>query len=461
MDVILCIRMWVDNKKTLLRQIGEGTFWYSISSILMKVVGVVTISLTLASLSVYEYGLVELVYSVVAICSIVLLPGYQDTVTADAGVSYGRGDFATVRHTIGQFSLIHTLAAFAGFFLIWIGSFYVSSNYNEHIADLLRIAALSYVLTPLRSLFSVMSATLMQFRLPSMVSFVEELVKCILIFFLVYKYKLGVVGFLWSRIVAQALVNVIIIPKIYAWFKILRSQTPAGALPLSTSHFSWRIVQSISISYLATFNQNIRLFFIKIFAGTEVVGFFSVAVGLFNHITALLPIHRVSATLLPRFLSNMPQFMKIVIKTIKYQTAGYVLLALVAIASAKPFLGTFFPSYLPAVPFLSVMLLGIPPAAFGIVTSVFYIHKLEKPLALFTLVRTACIVFFLPLFFVMFGTVGVVMEFVLTGWVFALLRNRFLRIYVKEFIIHSKDFFGFDQYDRVVLSKALSFIGIK
>jgi O-antigen/teichoic acid export membrane protein len=457
----LSILMNIGNKKTILRQVGEGTFWYVLSSILMKFFAIITVSVTLVSLTVYEYGLAELVLSLIALGSIVLLPGYADTVMADASVCYGRGDLNGARSIITSYLITHSAGALIGYGVFYAASSFFAVHYNAHISELIRIAGLSYLFAPVRSVFGVLATTLLQFRLPSIASFAEEALRCLLIFILVYYYKLGVIGFLWARVGSQFLTNIVVFPWVVVWFRRLRT----GGVSIVGEHsqrsiFSWRAFHSISISYLGVFNQNIRLFFIKLLAGTEVVGLFAAAVGLFSHITALFPLHRVSSALLPRYVNNMSQFMKIVSKTIKYQVATYVVLALGAFILAEPFLSYFFPTYVASIPFFNIMLLAIPPTAFGIVTSIFYIFKLERQLSVFTLVRSVSIILLLPICVYFFGTIGVAIEFVITTWLFVVLRNLFLKKYVSGFVMLLRDLVFFDDYDKMLVKKILLRIGI-
>ena len=74
-------------EKSLSTKIGEGLFFFISNALLLKAIGLISIFLILRQLTVYEYGVSELVFSVVALMNLFLLPGIGDLLLAEIGIT--------------------------------------------------------------------------------------------------------------------------------------------------------------------------------------------------------------------------------------------------------------------------------------------------------------------------------------------------------------------------------------
>ncbi len=83
--------------QTLTRTIGEGVGWLSFSTLLLKGMGLVTMFVILNNLTVYQYGVIELVQSILPIMSIFLLPGLSTLIITDMGIEKDRGDLPRLK----------------------------------------------------------------------------------------------------------------------------------------------------------------------------------------------------------------------------------------------------------------------------------------------------------------------------------------------------------------------------
>ena len=96
---------------SFIRTLGTGFAWTTAGMAVGKAVALFNIFLILSQLTVYEYGVTELVMSVVSTVGLFLLPGLAATVTTDLGVErtgreYGRmnalfSEFLTLNIALG------------------------------------------------------------------------------------------------------------------------------------------------------------------------------------------------------------------------------------------------------------------------------------------------------------------------------------------------------------------------
>ena len=90
----------------IIRNLGYGFAWSTSALFVGKIIAFANIFIILAHLSVYEYGLVELTFSIVATVNLFLLPGLVSTITADLGVERGRGNWGNVKALFFEFFIM-------------------------------------------------------------------------------------------------------------------------------------------------------------------------------------------------------------------------------------------------------------------------------------------------------------------------------------------------------------------
>ena len=76
---------------SMLRVVGTGIAWNTVATIAVKVLGLVNVFLILRHLSVYDYGLVQLVLTVVSTIGGFLRPGLGSVLISDLARERGEG----------------------------------------------------------------------------------------------------------------------------------------------------------------------------------------------------------------------------------------------------------------------------------------------------------------------------------------------------------------------------------
>ena len=205
-------------------------------------------------------------------------------------------------------------------------------------------------------------------------------------------------------------------------------------------------------TYLGQFQSAARLWAIKFFIGTDAVGIFAVAHGMFQQVTALLPIARVVDPLVAQYLHRRETMVRLLQKSVKYQVIGYAIAAPVASILLPVILLPFFPHYAAAFALFPFLAAAYLPGAVGSgLRSAFFALKMQRSLFFAVLKMTVLSLLSLPLLLPLLGLYGAALEFVLTRAVFALDRYRILRKVLPEFSLTVRDLVSLDRDDRRLL----------
>lgn len=442
-----------DTTSTLTRTVGEGTFWTSAGNIILKVVYLGTLFVILRNLSVYQYGLIELILSVFALMSVFTLPGLSNVVIADMGIEKGKGNLREMKSIFLSFVRLIAILSIIPWAIVFFGAELFSAYYGANVEHMLQIISFLFLVTPFSAGLTVVFRVYLKFFLQVYYRFLTEVSKLILIIVMFYCFSPSPTHVVLATLVCEIVALVFILPhflKVYRKFPkepVIRT----GLFDLLRDHGKWGIFST----YLGSFAKNMRIWIIKLFLGTEVVGIVAVAQGLIQHTASLFPLNLILKPIIPQYVEDKPAFIRLILKGVKFQFAGFMIVGITAFLFFPPIISFVFPQYESALPLFKIMLLGlIPMSAGGAFAAAFYALKKQKNLTFAICVQTVSIVILLPISIFMFGTVGIAYEFILTGFVFQAERYLMLRKLIKGFRLRLKDLYTFDKFDCMLFRKA-------
>jgi len=447
--------------KSLSAKIGEGLFFFISNALLLKAIGLISIFLILRQLTVYEYGVSELVFSVVALMNLFLLPGIGDLLLAEIGIEKGEGNLSRIKKLFSDYAKLSISLGIIFWLLLFFGASIIGDFYGKNIANLFRIASFLFIFSGFRTLMTLLFNIYLKFFNFSLISFLDELGKlCFLALFFFY-FHLRIEGIFLAHVFSQMITFFVLIPsslKIYRTFASVSASRDISLKQIFLKHGKW----GVFISYLKTLSDNIRLWLIKFFLGTEAVGLFAVAYGLFGHTSALFPLSSVVRPVIPQYVHLKEKFYHLLEKSMKYQLLGYLFIGIIAFFLFPPIIIRLFPNYASSIFLFKGMLFALIPISFAaIFTQTFYAIRAQKSFFLALFVPFASIAVFLPAFTYFFGTAGIIYEFVLTSALFTLERYRVLRKLLPDFHPSLKDFFSLDDMDRYFIKEIKKFILLK
>jgi O-antigen/teichoic acid export membrane protein len=409
--------------------------------------------LVLRNLSVYQYGVIELVQSILPIMSIFLLPGLSTLIITDMGIEKEKGNLSKMKGIFFAYVKVSIFLGVLAWLVLFLGANLIATFYSDGVGSYYQIISLSLLISSVRSILLVYFSVMFKFRELSLLGIFEECVKLIAIFFYVSFSGLGIVTMLWAIVLSQGFAVVFLIPRfIRLYRRHLREVVAEAVTPASLfyAHGKW----GLAINYLSNFGGSMRLWLIKAFVGTEAVGLFAVATGLLGHTRALIPLGNIISPIIPQYVADRPRFYRIVKRSIKYQVIGYSAIGIGALVVFPYVLSMLFPEYVTAFPLFQILLITLVPTAFASVfNQMFFALQEQKSLFYSLIVRTALSLALLPVLTSLFGQAGMAYEFVLVTVLFTFERYRVLQKILPDFRITMKSLFFFDNDDKLLIEK--------
>lgn len=442
---------------SMLRTVGMGIAWNTLASILVKVFTLANVFLIVSHLTVYDYGLTQLVISVFSTVAGLLLPGLGSVLIADLARDRGAWRIAQLGTLARQYLVLQIILGTLAFLILFAGSLPLAAYiHRPDIGYYLVIIAFLFLTSPFLGVLGVLAAAELRFGLQSALSVLGEAIKLLFLLIFFYGFGLGISGVLLSMVLTPLVISVVTLPWAWKSFKPLISAPPAeeSIWKLMTSHRLW----GIASSYLATLTQNLRLWFIQLFLGTEAVAFFSFAQGLFSQASALITFGVVTNPVLAHAAHDPERLGDFTMRTLKYHV-WIALAALVPGMIVTPFfIHWFFPAYAPAILISVIYLLVLIPGAVNIATTAAY-TALQKQREYFfraTLVRSVSIAILTPPLLLLFGLIGSAIEPILTLSISTFERIRMLRLLLPSFVPSLSTLFVYDATDRALVSRLMN-----
>ncbi len=441
------------NKRILIDVVGSGVAWMTVSTAALKIIGIVTMIFTLRNLTVFEYGVAELVQSILPIMGIFLLPGLSTVVVADMGIARSGGDFAKMKGLFRAYCRLSILLGCIAWAILFLVSVALMMYYSADIGLYYAIISFALLIGPARSLILAYFSVMLRFREQALLVSVEEVVKLIIVVVASLINDLTITWYLIAIVASQGAATAIFMPIFLKHYRLSLGQYVAESIPMFAflyHHGKW----GIAANYLSGIGQSVRAWLIKWSLGTEAVGLFSVAVGLIGHTRSLMPLSNIVAPLIPQFVSEKLKFYRIIQASIKYSSVGFAILAVVAAIAFPPVLGVLFPQYTASFVLYQILLISLVPTAFGnVFNQVFFALQAQRNLFLSMIYRLLASIVLLPVLAHLFGLYGVAIEFVLIIVLFAFERYRVLKKLLPDFTVSIRDLVRVTDEDRFVFGR--------
>lgn len=444
--------------KSLTRIVSEGSAWMLVSTVSLKVLGLLSIFVILRNLSVYEYGVVELVLSVLPIFSLFLMPGLNTVIIADMGRAKAEGKLGTARGILRAYGALYFSSSLVAWALLFFGSEVVALFYDEHFALFFKIISFGLLLSPIRMLISVFFAFALRFREQSLIGFSEEFFKLFMVLIFVAYLDLGILGMLMAIVLSQALALGFLAPYCFVLYRRMlgvHRPEPVSAYSLLRAHAKWGVLAT----YIGSMGQSIRTWIIKSVLGTEAVGLFAVALGIYGHMLSLVPVSTVVGPMLAQQVTNTKRLALLIAKSVKYQLLGFFTVAATMAIVLPVLIDTLFPHYAPALMLVFMLSVMLIPASldtlFPHLFSAFQAQRSQFIASVYKVVLT-CILF--PPALLLWELSGACVALIVVTLLYDVERYRAMRRLLPDFRIDVGGIFSYDAVDREFVGKIRSAI---
>lgn len=439
---------------TMLRSMGRGIAWTTAGTGSSKILVLANVLIILSYLSIYEYGLTELVFSVVSMLSILLLPGLYSTVVADMGVERARGELGRMKSIFLQYVVLSVALGTLAFTILFLAAPIAAQlSGNSSIEYFLRIVSFSFLVSPLRSLTQLMAVVHVRFIDQAAYPLVEEMAKtaCLLVTF--YVLAMGPAGLLYTYVLAPLMAAIVFLPRTVSGYLHFSRGTAANYL-----HF-WRLLGthrkwSVATSYMGTLGQNAQLWIIRLMLGTEAVGLYAFATGIVGNVSSFLPLSSVLASLAPRYAKRKEELARLLRVSVKAQFGLAIALSVAAICALPLFL-IILPKYASALPLAAALLANlIPGSLLGLFAPVYATLKLQREYFFSMLIKATLIVALIPLGIAVLGLYGTALAVTCVTLLSGLERYLRLTRVFPEFSMSLRSLFSLSPREQWIMREA-------
>lgn len=450
--------------QSTVKKIAHGVAWTSISSFLVKIIGLVYVAVVLSQISVHDYGLVALAMSILPILGVFSLAGLQPVMVADLVSHKTKSDFYKMRYQFSSFVSLKILLGIFAFLFLNTLVYFFKDSFPTVTITMVQVLSFVFFTGPIRSAVVLLYTVYHRFDILAHFKLIEELFKLLLVsMFLIYM-NLGPLGVVLAFVLTDFVVMLVYLPKV-----LLLALKHFNGIPWSLEgvlnpifavrhHAKWSVFQSS----LHQLGQNIRPWIIQFFLGTQAVGIYAVAMGLFQHSQSLAPVTKVLAPIVPEFKEDPKRLFRLLNNGLKYQI---ILLVIIVGGSAlflPLFFNYFFPGYIEALPLFFLLAFALIPDSFAkVYEAAFHAFRLQKSLFLANIVRMVSIIIMLPLCVLVFGLYGVALEVFITLSIYSYSRFRVLKRKLPDYSFSTRDLYTINEIDKMLFTKMMSILTLR
>ncbi len=400
-------------------------------------------------LSLYEYGVYQLILSIIATASSFTMGLFDDLVLVDLTRYLGRGELPLAKKLFKEHAAIKAILGFAISLIVIASSSIIAVHYGKDIGYLLRIIGFVLLLGAGQSVMQIFFDSNLYFRAVKY-PFVGEAAKLVILipFFLMGKF--GITQLLIA-VAGGQLCSFLF--SFYHFWKLYRGKfngivAVEGGLikPLIKSRGLWIVLRY----FLSRVSANLRPWVIKFLVNTEAVALFSFARNILSIIMRLMPLGTFGI-LLPRELGNEGRLRYIFSRVIKYSLYLGLIFALGSLFVLPFFVNLLIPKYNAAMFLLRILTpIVVLYSLYKIFRMTLIALKEHKSLLLRSLDESILAPMLLFVLIPIFGIAGAAIEWVVTYGLTTLFFYSALARNYPYFKIKLRDLL-FDKYDAGLL----------
>jgi len=413
----------------------------------------------LSSLSLYQFGVYQLLLSLYAILSDFFHDVFSEVITNDIARFIGEGredkakrlfyDYAAFRLGMAVIPCIAIL-----FLAPVIGRAY---GYGADFISFVRLMSFLFVADAAVLIATLLLKLRLQFAILAPRATAQKFIQFVALASFYFFSHITIREIFLAQIIGALGVVAVMLPSLVRSVAPWRGIAPSRGLLMPgivRGYGKWALPQS----FLTDFTGKIRPWLIKLFLGTEVVGLFGVANTFISAIKDLLPI-RTPGILVPRKTDDPVA----IARFYRYGTKYYVWLALALVLAAAGGVPVvvylLFPKFASALPLFYLLLVSIPLFAFTKPASFLLVAFRRQEFLFWQAVFQSALAFILLMAFLpAVGATGLAYAEIISIAVSGFLRQRHIVSQGLAPRFHMRALFALDAEDRANLASMKSYL---
>lgn len=397
-------------------------FW----SFVKKGAGALDSFFILRSLTLYQFGVYQLLLSFYGILSDFFHDLFSEVVANDLARFIGEGAEDRAKRLFVEYAAFRLLMAAIPCVILFFAAPFFSYRYGSEVITGVRILAFLFLANAAVGLTTLLLSLRLRFKILAPRASLQKFLQFLMLGYFYFFSHLGIREILFSQIIGAVGVTLILLPvamRSFAPWQRVKAHPSFLGFSIIRSYGKWEIPRSV----LNDFTGKVRPWLIKLFLSTEVVGIFGVANTFISALKDLIPT-RTPGVLIPRRVQDPAMLEHFYRLGTKYYVWFALLLSVGAAAGVPLIIWMLFPKFMPSLPLFYVILVTVPMFAFAKPMS-FFLVAFRRQRFLFgqTVIQNA---FWCVSFLVLVPAIGVlglgVVE-VMTSAANIVLRYRYLK----------------------------------
>lgn len=435
---------------SLTQKFVSGELQFGFWGIIARGVGWGNSFFIISALTVYQYGVFQLFFSVYAILAEFMSWGGLAAGTEILRFT-GRGEESKAKRLFFEYNTLRFVSAVALWALFFFGAPEIAMRYQPDLASSIRIMSFMF----LGEFFLSVIATLVNMRLDfkalaSRRSIGKSFQLVVLLGFFVFS-TIGLREVFLSLVIGHFLATSILVPAAVRawkpWREVHAERGPNILWKIARAHGKWDSIKNI----LSQFSSRAQPWLINFFVSTEAVGIYGVATSLAEVAMQAVPRNTMS-TLITRIFYDKKRSQRVFTYAVKYLTMWGIAGIVGSVLAVPVIIHIFLPQYTPSLPFFFVLLLALPLKTFQWMTDLFLrVLRQQKFAFIRSITRSACLFALLLVFLPLLGIWALPLTEILVRTSVTYAGYRHLLKMRPEFRITPRLFFSFGADDQRIL----------
>lgn len=428
---------------------GEAisTFW----NLSTKCIGLLNTFLTITSLTLYQYGVFQLLLSFSGIPSDFLNLG-SAVVSNEISRSIADRRLSDAKRIFIEYSIFRLIISFVVWLVFFFGATYFFTKYDIDFIKDMRIISFLLISEGIFSVVKMYCLVVLEFSVISLRYTINKFIQSLILIYFFVQGNLGLKQLILSIVIASAVSTTLILFRFFKlYFKWSNIEMTKRVIVwnIFLTYGSWDVFRQISNKI--TFR--IKPWLIKLYIGTEAVAIFSIAETMITTLQDVLPSNTLQS-LVPLWIRDKARSIRMFSYGVKYFAFAGVIMALISLLIVPPVVHIYFSKYNASLPFFYLMLINLPIFASGIMIGN-YIIALRKQKYLFFLhiLRNLLSILFITVTIPLIGLWGLALESVIIPFVMVVTTYLYTKNKNHDFHFDLSVIFSFNSNDREILSK--------
>jgi len=431
-------------------KILEGVFQMSVSKFFIKALSLFGFVTIVSNLSLRDYGLLNLLLSLLSPAAAFTMFGLERLVTADAVYARGEGKQSFARKLLLDYLKITAVSAGALLIFAWLFRSFLDRYYDADLTPFFVTLAILIISQLAMNFSSIVFEAHQRFDLTAKMFSLEGLIRTLALASL-FMFHFSLWTVLWCYTLSKLFSVALIATEIHNTMRISKYEPPRQNLifGIVRRHGKWEVIKNISYDTL----NNLWPWIVNFFVNTEAVGLYAFAQKIYSTLTTAIPLRTVLFPFIVGAVSKSKEVAQIIVaKARKILLCFFALLAAALVIGAPLAIPAFFPEYTEAVFLLQIMALHLGIDVLGLgQMDVLYAHKQQRLLFFVSIVAIVAQLLVRIISVYLFGVAGLVYAWLITTALGVYLREKVLRkIHFPLFNLRA--LFTYDEYDRIILA---------